>query len=91
MVQEEHHPSSYNIEEIFGYFTFNLNRNEVSRKRVKKVKESYGTLEEMQEDEVLFKKTDEDPVTVPIALVALTRATTHNILVLNEKLLKGES
>ena len=35
-------PSSYNIEEIFGYFTFYLHRKEVSRKKFKKVKERDG-------------------------------------------------
>ena len=29
-VHEEDHPSSYNIEEIFGAFTFNFHRKEVS-------------------------------------------------------------
>ena len=28
MIQEEDHPSSYNIEEIFDAFTFNLYRKE---------------------------------------------------------------
>ena len=85
-VQEEDHRSSYNIEEIFGAFTFILHRKEVSWKRVRKMKQSDGTLEEMQEDEVLFEKTDKDPLTVAIALVALTQATAHNITILNEKL-----
>ena len=30
VVQEEEHPSSYNIEEIFNAFTFNLYKKEVS-------------------------------------------------------------
>ena len=47
VVQEEDHPSSYNIKEIFGAFTFNINRNEVSWKRVRKVKQNDGTLEDM--------------------------------------------
>jgi hypothetical protein len=72
VIQEEDHPSSYNIEEIFGAFTFNLHNKEVSRKRVRKVKQSDGTLEEMKEDEVLFEKTDEDPMTVATASVSLT-------------------
>ena len=38
LVQEEEHPSSYNIEEISSAFTFNLHKNEVSQKRVRKVK-----------------------------------------------------
>ena len=47
VVEEEDHPSSYNIKEIFGAFTFHLNRKEVSRKSVRKVKKNNGTLEEM--------------------------------------------
>ena len=47
VVLEENHPSSYNIEEIFGSFTFNLHRRKVSRKRVRKVKRDDGTLGEM--------------------------------------------
>ena len=34
IIQEEEDPSSYNIEEIFEAFTFNLFKKEVSRKRV---------------------------------------------------------
>ena len=64
MDQGEDHPLSYNIEEIFGAFTFNLHEKEVSRKRVMKVKQSDGTFEEMQEDDVLFEKTYEDPMTI---------------------------
>ena len=91
MVHEEDHPSSYNIEEIFGAFTFNLCKKEGSQKRVRKVKQSDGTLKEMRADEVLFAKTDEDPMTVATTSAALTQATTHNITVLNEKLLETES
>lgn len=91
VVQEEDHPSNYNIKDIFGAFTFNLHRKEVSRKRVRKVKQDDGTLEEMQEDDVLFEKTDEGPVAVATTSAALTQATTHNISVLNEKLLEVES
>jgi hypothetical protein len=47
VVQEEDHPSSYNIEEIFGAFNFNLHRKEVIQKSVRKVKQVDGTLEEM--------------------------------------------
>ena len=56
-----------------------------------KAKEDDGTLEEMQEDEVLFEKTDEDPVTVVTTSTTLTQATTHNISMLNEKILEFES
>lgn len=45
----------------------------------------------MQEDEVVFERTNEDPIMVATTLVALTQATTHNILVLNEQVLEVES
>ena len=88
MIQEEDHPFSYNIEEIFGAFTFNLCRKEVSQKRVWKVKQGDGNLEEMQEDEVLFDRNDEDLVRVATTLAYLNQVTAHNITVLNDKLLE---
>ena len=91
VVQEEDHPSNNNIKEIFGSFTFNLHRKEVSRKRVRKVKQNDGTLEEIQEDEVLFEKIDEAPMTVATTSTTLTQDIAHNILVLNERLLEVES
>jgi hypothetical protein len=36
MVQEKDHPSSYNIEEIFGAFTFNLHRRKLVRRELGK-------------------------------------------------------
>ena len=47
-------------------------------------------MKEMQEDEVLFEKIDEDPMTIAISSTTLTHATTHNVTVLNEKLLGVE-
>ena len=38
MIQEEDHPSCYNIEEIFDAFTFNLCRKSVNWKRVRSMK-----------------------------------------------------
>ena len=38
VIQEEENPSSYNIEEIFEAFTFNLYKKEVSHKRVRNEK-----------------------------------------------------
>ena len=55
------------------------------------MKQSDGTLKEMQEDEVLFQKTNEDLVIVATTSTTLTQATTHNIIVVNEKLLETES
>ena len=37
VIPKEEHPSSYNIEEIFGSFTFKLHRREVSWKKFRKV------------------------------------------------------
>jgi hypothetical protein len=34
VIQEEDHPSIYNIEEIFDAFTLNRNKKEVSHKRI---------------------------------------------------------
>ena len=55
------------------------------------MKQNDGTLEEMQEDAVLFKKIDEDHVTVATPSTSLTQATTPNISILNENLLESES
>ena len=55
------------------------------------MKQNDGTMKEVQEDEVLFEKTDEYLVTVARTSVALTQATTHNVTMLNEKLLQTES
>ena len=40
---------------------------------------------------MLFEKTNECPIMVATASPALTQATTHNILVLNENILEDES
>ena len=72
ITQEEEHPSSYNIEEIFDAFTFNLYKKEVSHKKIRNVKQSDGTMKEVQEDEVLFEKTDEDPVAIATTSTTLS-------------------
>ena len=38
----------------------------------------------------LFEKTDEDPMTVAITLTALSQDTSHNVIVLNEKVSQDE-
>ena len=91
VIQEEYDPSNYNIEEIFNAFTFNLSKKEFSEKRVQSVKQNDGTMKEIKEDEVLFEKTDQDPVIVETTLVALSQATAHNVTMLNEKLSQAES
>ena len=48
-------------------------------------------MKEVQEDEVLFEKTDEDPVIVATTSATLSQATTHNVTILNEKLSQAES
>ena len=91
MIQEKDQPSNYNIEEIFDAFTFNLYKKEFSWKRVCSVKQNDGTMKEIQEDEVLFEKIDEDSVTVVTTSTNLTQATAHNVTMLNKKLLQVES
>ena len=89
--REEEDPLSYNIDEIFEAFTFNLCRKEVSRKRIRNEKQNDGTFKEVQEDEVLFERIDEVLVTVATASVALSQATVHNVNVLSEKLSQAKS
>ena len=84
--QEEEDPSSYNIDEIFEAFTFNLYKKEVSWKRIRREKQNDGTLKDDQEDEVLFQRIDEDPITVATTSAALAQATAHNVTMLSEKL-----
>ena len=48
-------------------------------------------MKEIQKDEVLFEKTDEDPIIVATTSVALSQGTAHNVIVLNEKLSQVES
>ena len=67
-------------------FTFNLCKNEVSQKRIRNEKHNDGTFKEVQEDKVLFKRIDEDPVMVATASAALSQATVHNVNMLSEKL-----
>ena len=47
-------------------------------------------MKEIQEDEVLFERTDEDPVTVETTLTTLSQDTTHNVTMLNEKISQSE-
>ena len=48
-------------------------------------------MKEIQEDEVLFKKNDEDPVIVETTSTTLSQAIAHNVTILNEKLSQAES
>ena len=61
------------------------------RKKFQKVKERDGQVREITKDEVLFKKTDEDPMLIAKTFVALTQASVHNISRLDEKLTEAES
>ena len=45
-------------------------------------------MREVWEDEVLFEKTDEDPMIVAITSTTLTQGTAHNVTMLNEKILQ---
>ena len=82
---------NYNIDEVFEAFTFNLCKKEVSRKRIRNERQDDGTYKEVQEDEILFERIEEDLVTVAIASAALSEATVHNINVLSEKLSQAKS
>ena len=48
-------------------------------------------MKEIQEDEVLFEKTNDDPVTVKTTSTTLSQATAHNVTMLNEKISQEES
>ena len=61
------------------------------RKKFKKVKERYGQVREIPEDEVLFKKTDEDLMLISKTSISLTQASGYNISILNGKLVEEES
>ena len=67
-----------------------MHKREVSQKRIRNEKQSDGTLKEVQEDEVLFERTDEDPITVATASAALSQATVLNVTMLSEKLSQAE-
>ena len=79
------------IEEFFGSFTFDLHQKEVSIKKFQKVKERDGQVRKITEDEVLFEKTDEDPMLIATTSVVMTQASVYNISMLNEKLAEVES
>lgn len=83
-------PSSYNIEELFGSFTFNLHRKKVRRKKFQKVKERYGQVRPINEDEFLFEKTKEDLIPIDTTYATLTHANVHNMSILHEKLVELE-
>ena len=68
-----------------------LCKKEVSRKRIRNGKQNDGTFKEVQEDEVLFKRIEEDPVTVAIASATLSQATVRNVNMLSKKLSQAES
>ena len=55
------------------------------------MKQSDGTMKEIQEDEVMFQKTEEDLVTVATTSTTLSQATAHNVTVLNEKLSQAKT
>ena len=44
------------------------------------------TMKEIQEDEVLFENTNEDPVIVATTSTTLSQAIAQNVTVLNEKI-----
>ena len=70
--QEEEDSLNYNIDEIFEAFTFNLCKKEVSRKWTRNEKHNDGTYKEVQEDEILFERIEEDPVTIATTSATLS-------------------
>ena len=48
-------------------------------------------MKEIQEDEFLYEKIDEAPMTVGTTSTTLTHATSHNVTMLNDKLLQDKS
>jgi hypothetical protein len=68
-----------------------LYKREVSWKRIKSKKQNDRTLKEVQEDEVLFERTVEDPINMATTSTTLSQATAHNVTMLSEKLSQVES
>lgn len=52
------------------------------------MKHNDGTMKEVKEDEFMFERTGEDPMTVVTTSTDLSQDTTHNVTMLNEKLLQ---
>ena len=46
-------------------------------------------MREINEHEVLFKKTDEDPMLIATISATLTKTNVYNISILNEKLVEA--
>ena len=65
-------------------------KKEVSQKRIKNEKQNDGTLKEVQEDDILFEKTDDDPITVATTSTTLSQDTAHNVTMLSEKLCQAK-
>ena len=63
----------------------------MSQKRIRNEKLSDGNLKEVHEDEVLFERANEDPITVATASAALSQATVQNVSMLSEKLSQAKS
>ena len=66
-------------------------KKEVSGKSVRSEKQNDGIIKEVQEDEVLFEKTDKDPITVATTSISLSHVTEHNVTMLSDKLSQAKS
>ena len=77
---------NYNIDEVFEAFTFNLCKKEVSQNWIRNERQNDGTYKEVQEDDVLFERIEEDLVTVATTSATLSQAIVHNVNVLSKKL-----
>ena len=55
-----------------------------------KVKEDDGTMRDINEDEVLFERTDEDSMLVATSSTALSQTNILNISLLNERITEAK-
>ena len=58
-------------------------KKEVSWKRIRNEKQNDGTFKEVQEDEVLSERIDEDLVTVATTFDTVSQVVVHNVNVLS--------
>ena len=66
-------------------------KKEVSRKIIRNEKHDDGSLKQVQENDILFEKTDEDLITAATVSITLSQDITHNVTMLSEKLSQVET
>jgi hypothetical protein len=67
-----------------------MNWRKVSQNKFTKVKEDDGTVRDINEDEVLFERTNEYLMLIAMTLVALSQTNILNISLLNERITEAE-